>query len=231
LFKGIIIGLITGMPLGPIGAVCTRTTLANGALFGFAAGLGSCVADSIYASVASLGTTFIAKFFARHQHYLLLFGGIILIFFGIHIILSKKENKQEIPNSKTLTKSFLSTFMIALANPTTIFSFLFVFSSYGSRNIGHGIVARTILIFGVFCGSFLWWIILVLAAERFHNNLDTKKLSAMNRILGSIIVCFGIVFIISITNYKKYMRPSYLHSKLFEIILHIKPHRFFHNIF
>jgi threonine/homoserine/homoserine lactone efflux protein len=59
LFKGIIIGLIVGMPLGPIGAICIKTTLSNGVSFGIAAGLGSCAADSIYAGVAALGLTFI----------------------------------------------------------------------------------------------------------------------------------------------------------------------------
>lgn len=222
-FKGIIIGLITGMPLGPIGAICLRTTLTNGALFGFVSGLGSCIADSIYASIAALGLTFIARFLARHQHYIRLFGGILLLIFGIHVILSKQENKQEISNTKTLAKAFLTTFMFALANPATIFSFLFVFASYGSKNIGHGVIARAILIVGVFCGSFCWWVILVLTADRFHNHLSPKKISVINKVIGSIIVFSGIVFIISIGNYKKYIRPSYLHSKLFEIILHLKP--------
>lgn len=229
--KGIIIGLITGMPLGPIGALCLKTTLTNGALFGFVAGLGSCVADSIYASIAALGLTFISRFFARYQHDLRIFGGIILLAFGINIILSKKESKQEISDSKTLVKSFLSTFALAIANPATIFSFLFVFASYGAKNIGHGVFARIILIIGVFCGSFFWWVILVLSAKGFSNKLSTEKVSLINKVLGSVIVCSGIVFIISTANYKRYIHPPYVHSKLFEIILHLKPHIPFHKIY
>lgn len=223
-FKGIIIGLITGMPLGPIGAVCLRNTLANGALFGFASGLGSCVADSIYAAIAALGLTFVFSFFATYQHYFRLFGGVILLIFGAHIILSKKENNQEISSGKTLAKSFFTTFMLALANPATIFSFIFVFASYGAKNIGHGLVARIILISGVFCGSFSWWVLLVLVAKRFHHNLNHRKISMINKVIGSIIIFSGIVFIISTGNYKKYIRPTYIHSKLFEIILNLKPH-------
>jgi len=230
LIKGIIIGLITGMPLGPIGVLCLKATLTNGALFGLVAGLGSCVADSIYASVAALGLTFISRFFTRYQHDLRIFGGIILLIFGINIILSKKENKQEISNSKTLVKSFLSTFVLAIANPATIFSFLFVFASYGSKSIGHGAGARIILILGVFCGSFFWWAILVLASKRFHNRLNTKKIPLINKVLGYIIVCSGIVFIISTANYRRYLQPPFVHSKLFEIILHFKPHSPFHKI-
>lgn len=229
--KGIIIGLITGIPLGPIGALCLKTTLSNGALFGFVAGLGSCIADSIYAGIAALGLTFISRFLARYQHELRIFGGIILLLFGTNTILSKKEGKQEISNNKTLLKAFLSTFALAIANPATIFSFLFVFASYGSKNIGHGMAARIILIIGVFCGSFSWWIVLVLAAQRFHNRLSGGKISIINKVLGSIIVCSGIVFIVSTVNYRKYMHMPYVHSKLFEIILHFKPHNPFHGIY
>jgi threonine/homoserine/homoserine lactone efflux protein len=226
LFKGIIIGLIVGMPLGPIGAICIKTTLSNGVSFGIAAGLGSCAADSIYAGVAALGLTFISSFLAKYQHYLRLFGGIILVLLGIHIILSKEENNHDIPKGKTIAKSFLSTFLLALANPATVFSFLFVFSSYGSKNITHGVVARTILIIGVFCGSLIWWVILILAASAFRNRLNMKKMDAINKFLGSVIVFFGLMFIISITNYRRYTTPIYVHLKLFEKILHIKPHRF-----
>ena len=200
-FKGITIGLITGMPLGPIGALCLRTTLANGASFGIAAGLGSCAADSIFASVAALGITVIVRFLARYQQYVRLFGGIILILFGIHGILSKKENKKEILNSKTLVKSFMSTFLLALTNPATVFTFLFVFTGYGSRNIGEGAAARIILVIGVFCGSLIWWFILILLAGRFHGKLSFDEMSIVSRILGAAIVFSGIVLIISTTNY------------------------------
>lgn len=224
--KGITIGLITGMPLGPIGALCLKTTLTNGALFGLIAGLGSCVADSIYAGIAAMGLTFIARFLARYQHNLRIFGGIILLIFGISIILSKKESEQEISNSKTLLKSFLATFLLAIANPATIFSFLFVFASYGSKNIGHGLAARIILIVGVFCGSFFWWVVLVSIVKAFNNKFDLENVSIINKALGSVIVFSGIIFIISTANYKKYihMQPPYIHSKLFELILHLKPH-------
>jgi len=221
-FKGIIIGLITGMPLGPIGALCLRTTLANGAAFGIAAGLGSCIADSIYATIAAMGITVIAKFIARYQHYFRLFGGLILILFGIHGILSKKEEMNEMPTSKTLAKNFMSTFLLAFANPSTVFSFLFVFTGYGSKNIGHGVNQRIILILGVFCGSLIWWIILVLLAGRFHEHLSFKKMSVINKILGGAIVLSGLALIISITNYERYTAPIYVHLKLFEKIFHIK---------
>jgi threonine/homoserine/homoserine lactone efflux protein len=226
LIKGITIGLITGMPLGAIGAICMKTTLVNGASFGLASGLGSCTADSIYAGIAALGLTIVSNFLARYQHYFRLFGGIILAVIGIHIILSKHDGDKEDLKAKSHVKAFLSTFLLAIANPATVFSFIFVFSSYGSKNIGHGFAARTILIIGVFCGSLLWWIILIAIVSGFRNHINEKSMSIINKILGCVIVISGLIFIISITNYKKYTTPIYVHLKLFERVLKIKPHRF-----
>lgn len=142
--------------------------------------------------------------------------------FGIHGILSKKEEVKEIPTSKTIAKSFMSTFLLSFANPATVFSFLVVFTGYGAKNIGSGTAERVLLIAGVFCGSLIWWIILVLFAGRFHKSLSFKKLSIINKILGAAIVCSGIILVISATNYKRYTAPIYLHLKLFEKIFHIK---------
>ncbi|WP_242649464.1 hypothetical protein [Clostridium kluyveri] len=41
LFRGILIGLITGMPTGPIGAICLKNTIAFGNTYGLVSGLGS----------------------------------------------------------------------------------------------------------------------------------------------------------------------------------------------
>lgn len=226
--KGIIIGLITGMPFGPIGALCLKTTLTNGAAYGLASGLGSSVADSIFASVAALGITIIMHFLTKYHHFVRILGGVVLIIFGLHSVLTRKENTKEIASGKTIIKSFMSTFLLALANPATIFSFLFVFSSYGAKNMGHGFIARSILILGVFSGSLIWWLILILAAGKFNSKLTPKKISAINRVLGYAIICSGIIFIIGTTNYKKYTKPFYVHSKLFEIILHTKHRMPFH---
>jgi len=50
-------GLAIAAPVGPIGVLCIRRTLADGQLTGFVAGLGAATADLCYGSVAVLGMT------------------------------------------------------------------------------------------------------------------------------------------------------------------------------
>lgn len=46
--KGLLIGFSIAAPVGPIGVLCIRRTLAEGHASGFVSGLGAATADAIY---------------------------------------------------------------------------------------------------------------------------------------------------------------------------------------
>ena len=58
--RGLIIGFSIAAPVGPIGALCIRRTLAHGRLIGFASGLGAACADGTYGAIAAFGLTVIS---------------------------------------------------------------------------------------------------------------------------------------------------------------------------
>ena len=49
------IGLAIAAPVGPIGVLCIRRTLADGRLIGLLSGLGAAAADGVYGAIAGLG--------------------------------------------------------------------------------------------------------------------------------------------------------------------------------
>ena len=51
--RGLAIGFSIAAPVGPIGLLCIRRTLADGRLVGFVSGLGAATADAIYGVVAA----------------------------------------------------------------------------------------------------------------------------------------------------------------------------------
>lgn len=55
LFKGAIIGFSLAAPVGPIGLLCIRRSLAEGRLVGLATGLGAATADASYGAIAAFG--------------------------------------------------------------------------------------------------------------------------------------------------------------------------------
>ncbi|MCB0207269.1 MAG: LysE family translocator, partial [Anaerolineae bacterium] len=54
-FRGLVIGLAIAAPVGPIGVLCIRRTLAEGRLAGLVTGLGAATADTVYGAVAAFG--------------------------------------------------------------------------------------------------------------------------------------------------------------------------------
>ena len=46
--KGLVIGLAIAAPVGPIGVLCIRRTLADGRLVGLLTGMGAATADGVY---------------------------------------------------------------------------------------------------------------------------------------------------------------------------------------
>lgn len=236
-FRGILIGLITGMPTGPIGALCLKNTITFGITYGLISGLGSALADSVYAALASLSFIMVEKFIILHRLYFHIIGGIILISFGVYTLIKEKSYNSIPESSKTqslhnnsLLKSFMSTFLMAFANPLTIFSFIAVFTGLHLVHIGRELSSRILLIIGVFIGSMLWWFILIFTAGKFNSKLTPKNVKFINKILNCIIIFSGIIIFLGAFNIFNGRNPSSLHSKLFQVILNVKykfiPHKY-----
>ena len=83
LLQGGIIGLSIAAPVGPIGVLCIRRTLAEGRLAGLVSGLGAATADAFYGSIAGFGLTVISSLLVSQQAWLRLVGGLFLCYLGL----------------------------------------------------------------------------------------------------------------------------------------------------
>ncbi len=228
LFKGIAIGMIIGMPFGPIGALCLKNTLTFGRRYGLISGLGAAFTDSIYASLVLMSFMLIKKFVVLHELYLRIIGGLILVCFGMfsiypvinrkhHITLNiKKINKKDISqNNNLLFKTFTSTFLISLANPTTALLLIAIFTGLHLSNVRISPINKYFLILGIFTGCMIWWFILVSTAGKFTSKLKVENKFFLNKILDLAITIGGIIIFLSAFISFRIRRPSLLNLKLF----------------
>ena len=65
--RGILIGLLFGLPIGAVGTMTVQRTWSFGFRAGMLSGLGSSVADCLYAGIGVFGLTFISDFLWRYQ--------------------------------------------------------------------------------------------------------------------------------------------------------------------
>jgi len=191
--KGIIIGFSIAAPVGPIGVLCIRRTLADGRLAGLISGLGAATADLLYGCVAAFGLTFISKFLIDQEMWLRLIGGLFLLYLGIKTFLTKDSGKEIQQKKGGLFSAYLSTFFLTITNPLTILSFAAIFAGLGIVNTGGDYLSALILVAGVFSGSAIWWFFLSAGASFFQKKIDAQGLAWINRISGAIITIFGLV--------------------------------------
>lgn len=203
--KGIIIGLSASIPLGPVGLICIQKTLNRKRTNGVVAGMGAALADTFFAVVAAFGISAIHNFIENQQLFLRLSGGIILLFLGLKFFLTNpaiqiRKNRNK---NNNLWADFVSVFLLTLSNPLTVVVFGAVFAGFGIIPKESSWLDVTMLISGVFIGAMIWWISLVYVINIFRKKFRLRRLWWMNKIMGAIIILFGLFALISAFLFKR----------------------------
>jgi threonine/homoserine/homoserine lactone efflux protein len=196
--RGLVIGFSIAAPVGLIGVLCVRRTLAEGRASGLATGLGAATADAIYGCVAGFGLTFISSFLVNQQTWFRVIGGLFLCYLGIKTLLARPKEQAKRTKDLGVVKDFVSTFFLTLTNPMTIISFAAIFAGLGLVGSSGSYMSAGVLVLGVFLGSALWWLILVSGAGLFKERFGHNGLRWVNRVSGAIITGFGILALASV---------------------------------
>jgi len=191
LLKGLAIGFCIAAPVGPIGVLCIRRSLAEGMAIGFATGLGAATADAAYGGVAAFGLTAISDFLVGQKFWLGLIGGIFLCYLGVRTFISRPAEQAANVQGSGLARAYASTFFLTMTNPMTILSFIAVFAGVGfgtAKSYGNA----SILVLGVFLGSAAWWLILSTGVGLLRSRVNANWMRTVNRLSGAVICGFGV---------------------------------------
>ena len=198
LLKGLLFGFSIAAPVGPIGVLCIRRTLADGRSAGLLSGLGAASADAIYGSIAAFGVAFISDFLVSQQFWIRLVGGLFLCYLGIKTMLARPAESPASSNRKGLLGAYASTLFLTLTNPMTILSFAAIFSGLGLAGDGGNYASAGLMVLGVFCGSCAWWLLLSSLVSIFRGRFTFTGLKWINRVSGMVIFGFGVYSLFSI---------------------------------
>ena len=200
LAKGIIAGFVIAAPVGPVGILCAQRSLTRGFGIGVLAGTGAAVADTIFGALAAFGLTFIADFLLKNDMYLRIAGGVLLLGIGLHSLFKHIKVTRSPPTIAGVAGDALSTFILTITNPITILTFSPVFLAVGAVVSEGDLPAAWTLILGVFAGSMLWWILLCSLSSLFRRKLTENMLVIINRVSGGLIIFFGVIVLLSVTD-------------------------------
>ena len=198
LLKGFAVGFGIAVPVGPIGVLCIRRSLAHGAQAGIAVGMGAAVADALYGAVAGFGLSSVSAHLLAVEEILGIIGGLVLITLGLRTLLAEPSHTPASLTGKSLWSNFFGTFLLTLTNPATILTFLAIYAGLGLAT-ELSTAGASVFVLGVLLGSAAWWLILANVAGSLRGHMNRDWMQTLNRLSGSLVLLFGLgVLLISL---------------------------------
>lgn len=198
LIAGLIIGFFVALPVGASAVLCVSRSIQNGFTSGIFTGLGIALADLVYGLFAVFGLFAVSGETLESQPVLRLAGALCIMYIGLKMMskipISSKENLEH----ETNLKDMITGFFITISNPMTIIAFIVALSyvNYLMEQINY--FGSSLIVIGIFLGSFLWWVILCLLSIKLKENLTEKIMRRINLTSGILIFIFGVLLVISI---------------------------------
>ena len=187
--EGIVIGFLMAVPIGAVGILCIHRTLDRGRRQGYITGLAGASADLLFSLVSASGIKLISDFITDYQHEIRLIGGILLLLMGVFLIRSSHRPVVEQENAMDETKMYFSTLILAITNPLVMFSYAAALTIIGAAKLDYGTLS--VLLAGVFVGSFLWFMLISNLAHKFRTTITPEKLTVSNRAAGVLLILIG----------------------------------------
>lgn len=197
LLKGIGVGFAVAAPVGPIGLLCIQRTLAHGRGTGLASGFGAATADAMYGLIVATGLA-AAGILVSYARPLGLVGGLLIALLGVVSIKAffadntptASSTAIEITRGRGLFGAFATTFGLTVSNPMTILTFVGLVAALSASASGDP-SAPYQLVFGVFVGSALWWLLLVHVALAARSRLSTSVTRWLDLASGAVLLVWG----------------------------------------
>ncbi len=193
LYRGLLMGLMIAAPVGPVGIMCIRRTMRKGLLIGFISGFGAAFADAFFGAIAAFGVAAIMDWIKEYTHSIHIVGGLLLLFGAWHTWHDKPrqpqpENGNNDNNNNTpqpwiwaAFRAGISSFMITLTNPATIFAMLAVVATFGGLETH---TEAVILVLGIFAGSSLWWLMLSGGTSLVRIHINENSVTWINHFMA-----------------------------------------------
>ncbi len=119
-------GLILSLPFGPVGIYCMEKTLVEGQKEGYISSLGMVTIDVVYGLTALLFLNQVEDIVKQYECYLETGIAVFLLVVGLKKMSNKMKLKKVEADPVGLIQNYFTTFFIALANISSIFTIMVI---------------------------------------------------------------------------------------------------------
>jgi threonine/homoserine/homoserine lactone efflux protein len=199
LLKGLLLGLILSISIGPVIFAILKQSLTNGRKAGYLFVAGVSASDIVLLTICNLFTDFFTLALS-HKTMIAMVGAGFLLLMGLYTLFFKKvsfepgdEDKNKNMRKRDLVGIFASGFLMNTLNPN-VFLFWFAWTAAISASANETKVALhyKLIVFGT-CLLFLLISDLakVMLAGKVRSRLTLKNMVLINRVSGIIILVFS----------------------------------------
>lgn len=199
ILRGLAIGVVISAPMGPVGILCVQRTLDKGRRTGFYTGVGAALSDLFYCLLTGFGLSFIEEFLEKNENVIQLIGSIVLIAFGLYLFKSNPSRNLRTPsdNKVSAKKNIISGFLFTFSNPLIIFLIIGLFARFNFMSPDFKFYHYIIGFISIIAGALLWWYVVTFFVNKVRAHFNLRSMWLINKIIGSIILFFAIIGIIS----------------------------------
>lgn len=198
LCQGFAVGMLAAIPLGPMGILCVRRTMAYGRISGLVSASGLTLAVALWCIVAVQGLSAVAQLMAGRELMFTASLGLFLIVAGTMGLL--KVGRQTEPLDSTAYGSFGSHFfsclMGAVLNPVMFVTLTAVLALLGVGTVELSPQGILSLAVAVFAGGITLWICLTHVLTMTRERLGHFGCARINKTLNVCILILGIAYLL-----------------------------------
>jgi threonine/homoserine/homoserine lactone efflux protein len=194
IIKGVTLGLLLAISVGPIVFTVIKQSLNNGIPGGFAFIAGISVSDIMLVVLSNLFTN-LFDVLKTHKAVLAIVASVLLILIGVYYVFFKKAKLQNTVavgfNNTDYIKIFIKGFGMNLINPGIIVFWLTTATTF----IDHTLNIRILIFTIALLIALLADVFKVLLANKIRKKLTPKNIHLINQINGGILIGFGVLII------------------------------------
>jgi threonine/homoserine/homoserine lactone efflux protein len=205
IIKGLALGLLLAISMGPVIFSIIKQSISNGHKGGLAFVFGVSASDLTLVLISNIFTELFNRLL-KFEKVIGLGGSALLIGIGVYFLFFKKIKLNELGDGIEMKRSagdyvkiFFAGYFMNTLNPSVIafwftWATAFITIPVNERIATFAVCLSVVLIFDL---------LKVFLANRLRSRLTQKTITLINKISGSILIVFGIILIIGLLFYRK----------------------------
>jgi arginine exporter protein ArgO len=192
---GFTIGVLTGVPIGPLNVAVIDAAYRHNFQRALATGLGGATADGLYATLGILGVGPLLDAHPNVPPILYAVSGLVLLVYGLVTARAQPlAQSPEVPlpaprsNGQHISAGFLLGIALIVLNPAALVTWVVIVGSYAA---GVGTYDGIACVVGISIGSFSWFLLVAYLANHGKRMLGAKAIW-ITRTVGLLIIAYGL---------------------------------------